>query len=74
MERLTSKAHPAEVVFALGALHVITSAVLLNTHLALGTLQRQQSPTQRLQPQLKHRLAYRLYTVASLVTLSFRLS
>ena len=31
-------------MFALGALHMITASVLLNAHLALGTLQRQQSP------------------------------
>jgi len=31
-------------MFALGALHVITASVLLNAHLALGTLQQQQSP------------------------------
>ena len=33
-----SEAHPAEIVFAVEALHVIAPAVLFNTDIAFGTV------------------------------------
>ena len=33
-----SEAHPAEVMFAVEALHVVTASVLLNADIALGTV------------------------------------
>ena len=33
-----AETHPAEVVFAVEALHVVTASVLLNADIALGTV------------------------------------
>ena len=40
MSSPVSETHPAEVVFAVEALHVVTPPVLLNTDIALGAVLR----------------------------------
>lgn len=38
-EKLTTQTHPAEIMFTFETLHVITSTILLYTHMAPRTLQ-----------------------------------
>ena len=38
MSSPVAETHPAEVVFAVEALHVVTASVLLNADIALGTV------------------------------------
>ena len=46
-----AETHPAEVVFAVEALHVVTPSVLLNADIALGTVLQK---VEYLKPQTKN--------------------